>query len=70
MFDSSLHWSAVSRLFLMATMIFSLKDIADHDRMGNGFIFVKLNLMVGTWSALGKNMNAYGIFIVATQKPP
>ena len=54
MFDISLQWSGVARLFLISTVMFSLKDLADRDPMTTGTTFIKLNLMVGAWAALGK----------------
>lgn len=57
MFDSSLQWSAVSRLFLIATAIFSLKEAAEADRLSRGNTFIQLNLMVGAWALLGKGKN-------------
>ena len=50
-FDISLQWSAMSRLFLVSTMIYSLKDAAERDRL-TGTTFVQMNFMIGTWATL------------------
>lgn len=63
MFDISLQWSGVARLFLISTVMFSLKDLADRDRMTTGTIFIKLNLLVASWAALvsvGQSINITG----------
>jgi hypothetical protein len=41
----------MGRLFLIAAMIYSLKDAAERDRL-TGSTFIQLNVMVGMWSAL------------------
>lgn len=50
-FEISLQWSAIGRLFMIASMIYSLKDAAERDRL-TGTTFIQLNLLVGVWSAL------------------
>jgi hypothetical protein len=50
-FEISLQWSAVARLFLISTMIYSLKDSAERDRL-RGTTFVQLNAMIGLWALL------------------
>jgi hypothetical protein len=50
-FEITLQWSAVARLFLISTMIYSLKDAAERDRL-TGTTFIQLNLMVGAWAVL------------------
>lgn len=45
-FEISLKWSAVARLSMLATMIFTLKDAAERDRLG-GTTFIQLNTLVG-----------------------
>jgi hypothetical protein len=50
-FEITLQWSAVARLFLIATIIYSLKDAAERDRL-TGNTFIQLNLMVGAWAVL------------------
>lgn len=50
-FEISLQWSAVARLFMIATMIYSLKDAAERDRL-TGTTFIELNVMVGAWAVL------------------
>ena len=53
LFDISLQWSGVARLFLISTIILSLKDAADREEM-TSTAFVKLNLLVAAWAGLGK----------------
>lgn len=50
-FEISLQWSAVARLSMIATMIFTLKDAAERDRL-TGTSFIELNLLVGSWAAV------------------
>ncbi|GKY96145.1 hypothetical protein MPSEU_000574500 [Mayamaea pseudoterrestris] len=50
-FEISLHWSAVARLFMISTIIYSLKDAAERDRL-QGTTFIQLNVMVGIWAFL------------------
>jgi hypothetical protein len=50
-FEISLQWSAVARLFMIATMIYSLKDAAERDRL-TGTTFIEMNVMVGAWALL------------------
>jgi hypothetical protein len=50
-FEISLQWSAVARLFMISTMIYSLKDAAERDRL-TGTTFIQLNLMIGLWAVL------------------
>lgn len=50
-FEISLHWSAVSRLFMIASIIYSLKDSAERDRL-TGTTFIEMNIMVGSWALL------------------
>jgi hypothetical protein len=54
LFDISLQWSGVARLFLVSVMIYNLKHLADQEKMTTGTLFIKLNLIVGTWAALGE----------------
>ena len=49
--DVTWQWSTVSRLFMIATMIYSLKDAAERDRL-TGTTFIELNLLVGSWATL------------------
>ncbi len=49
--DVTLQWSTVSRLFMIATMIYSLKDAAERDRL-TGTTFIELNIMIGAWALL------------------
>lgn len=54
--DASLQWSAVARLFLVACIIYTLKDAAERDRL-TGTTFIQLNRLVGGWAvavALGQ----------------
>ena len=46
--DTSLWWSAVGRLFLITTMMYSLKDAADRERL-SGTTFIQLNFMMFVW---------------------
>lgn len=41
----------MGRLFLVSTMIYSLKDAAERDRL-TGTTFVQMNVMVGMWATL------------------
>jgi hypothetical protein len=50
-FEISLQWSAVSRLVFIASMIYSLKDGAERDKLRNR-TYMQLNLMVGAWAVL------------------
>ena len=50
-FEITLQWSAVARLFLIATIIYTLKDAAERDRL-TGTTFIQLNLMIGAWALL------------------
>lgn len=50
-FDVSLNGSAVSRLCMVATMIYSLKDAGERDRL-SGTTFIQLNAMIGIWALL------------------
>lgn len=52
----------MARLFMIATMIFSLKEAAERDRL-TGTTFIQMNLMVGTWAllvALGQSVYPLG----------
>jgi hypothetical protein len=49
--DVAWQWSTVSRLFMIATMIYSLKDAAERDRL-TGTTFIELNVMIGAWALL------------------
>jgi hypothetical protein len=51
LFEISLHWSAVARRLLIATIIYSLKDAAERDRL-SGTTFIQLNMMIGLWAML------------------
>jgi hypothetical protein len=48
-FEVSLQWSALARLGMISTMIYSLKDAAERDRL-TGTTFIGLNVMVGFWA--------------------
>lgn len=50
-FEISLQWSAVSRLFMISTMIYSLKDAAERDRL-TGTTFIQMNILVGFWASV------------------
>lgn len=49
----SLEWSALARLFLISTMVFSLKDASERGRL-TGSTFIQLNFMVGLWALFGE----------------
>lgn len=51
MFDISLEWSAISRLFLISTMIYTLKDGAATRRL-TSTTCIYLNLLIGIWLLL------------------
>lgn len=58
-FDVSLQGSAAARLFMITTMIYSLKDAGERDRL-TGTTFIQLNLMLGLWSfAVGIGQSIY-----------
>lgn len=62
LFDVSLKISAVARLSMITTMVYSLKDAAERDRL-TGTTFIQLNLLVGTWAVLvglGQAIFPYG----------
>jgi len=48
-FEVSLQGSKASRLFMIATVIYSLKDAAERDRL-TGTTFIQLNTMLGLWA--------------------
>jgi len=50
-FEISLQWSAVARLFMLTTMVYSLKDAAERNRL-TGTTFIQMNLMVGFWAVV------------------
>jgi len=50
-FEVSLQGSAVSRLFMISTILYSLKDAAERDRL-TGTTFIQLNWMLALWSSL------------------
>lgn len=51
MFEISLQWSGVARLAMLTTLIYSLKDAAERDRL-TGTTFQQLNMLVGGWAVL------------------
>jgi zinc transporter ZupT len=62
-FEISLHWSAISRLFHIWTMIYTLKDAAERDRL-TGTTFIQMNVLVGLWAVfigLGQSVYPLGI---------
>lgn len=62
-FDISIQWSAISRLFLISTMIYSLKDAAERDRL-TGTTFIQMNVLVGSWAlAVGLAQGLFGYWI-------
>ena len=70
-FDISIQWSAISRLFLIATMIYSLKDAAERDRL-TGSTFIQMNLLVGGWAlavGLAQGLMGYWIEMLAFSLP-
>ena len=70
-FDISIQWSAISRLFLISTMIYSLKDAAERDRL-TGSTFIQMNVLVGSWAlAVGfaQGLRGYWIEMLAFSLP-
>lgn len=62
-FEISLRWSAISRLFLIWTMIYTLKDAAERDRL-TGTTFIQMNALVGLWAVLvGLGQSVYPLGI-------
>ena len=67
LFDVSLKWSAMARLFMISTMVFSLKDAAERDRL-TGTTFIQLNLMVSAWAVLvGLGQSTYPLGFEASR---
>ena len=61
-FEVSLNGSAVSRLFMISTMIYSLKDAGERNRL-TGTTFIQLNTMIGIWAlvvAMGQSIYPLG----------
>jgi hypothetical protein len=61
-FEISLQWSAVARLFMISTIIYSLKDAAERNRL-QGTTFIQLNVMVGIWAfmvGIGQTLHPLG----------
>lgn len=52
LFDISLQWSALARLSLVASMVYSLKDASERNRL-TGTTFITLNFMVALWALSG-----------------
>ena len=70
-FDISIQWSAISRLFMISTMIYSLKDAAERDRL-TGSTFIQMNVLVGSWAlAVGfaQGLRGYWIEMLAFSLP-
>lgn len=64
-FEISLQWSAVSRLFMISTMVYSLKDAAERDRL-TGTTFIQLNILIGIWAvAVGLGQAIYPLGFAA-----
>lgn len=61
--NSSIQWSAVSRLWLFATMVYSLKDAAERDRL-SGSTFIQMNFLIGIWGlGMGLSQGIRGYWI-------
>lgn len=52
-FDISIQWSGVARLFLISSMLYSLKDAGEKDLLSDP-TFVRMNFMLASWGFLGK----------------
>jgi hypothetical protein len=50
-FDISLQFSGVSRLFLISSIIYSLKDAAEQNRLGST-TSISMNYMVAAWASI------------------
>jgi hypothetical protein len=51
-FDISLEVSAIARLFLIASMLLTLKDADDKEQL-SGKTFVQMNFMLAAWAFIG-----------------
>jgi len=60
LFDVSLQWSVLSRLFLISTMIFCLKDAAENDKL-TSTTSIQLNILIGGWASLAALGSGIGI---------
>jgi hypothetical protein len=61
-FDISLEVSAIARLFLIASMLLTLKDADDKEQL-SGKTFVQMNFMLAAWAFIGAlRMSAGGRF--------
>jgi hypothetical protein len=52
-FGISLQWSAVSRLFFISSLLYSLKDAAERDCLSET-TFVHANYLIAVWAFIGK----------------
>jgi len=53
LFNISLQWSALARLFLVSSMVYSLKDASERGRL-TGTTFITMNFLIGLWALFGK----------------
>jgi hypothetical protein len=63
--DMSLQWSGVGRLFMISTMIASLKDAAERDRL-TGTTFIEMNILIGLWAfitGVGQSLYHHNLFV-------
>jgi hypothetical protein len=53
LFNISLQWSALARLFFVSSIVYSLKDAAEQGRL-TGIAFIQMNFMIAAWALFGK----------------
>eukprot|EP00544_Gedaniella_sp_CCMP2646_P014340 CAMPEP_0202489692 /NCGR_PEP_ID=MMETSP1361-20130828/7352_1 /ASSEMBLY_ACC=CAM_ASM_000849 /TAXON_ID=210615 /ORGANISM="Staurosira complex sp., Strain CCMP2646" /LENGTH=229 /DNA_ID=CAMNT_0049119479 /DNA_START=15 /DNA_END=701 /DNA_ORIENTATION=+ len=69
LFNISLQWSALARLFFVSSIIYSLKDAAEQGRL-TGMAFIQMNFMIAAWAlfvAIGQGTYRLGF---STSKSP
>ena len=54
LFNISLQWSVLARLFFVSSIVYSLKDAAEQGRL-TGTAFIQMNFMVAAWALFGKS---------------
>jgi hypothetical protein len=50
-FDISSKFSGISRLFLISSILYSLKDAAEQDRLGSK-VYISMNYTVAAWVSI------------------